>query len=473
MMDRKVIAIGASLLACLGRDIYAKLRTRRNAGIAKGKRIVILGSGFAGVEAARELARLLPDENNGEIVLVSKNDYLLFTPMLTEAVGGSIQPHHIIVPLQSYPHLKKVKRIIGEVKGIDLHTRTVSLEGAETDQVTADHLVICLGSSANYHHVSGAEQNAVTMKTLDDADGVRRSALALIKAASKEQDKDQRKAMLTFFVAGGGYTGVETIAALNDLVRETISSYTELDESEVQMIIAEPLGRLMGEVSPDLASYSQEQLERAGIRVLLNTGVKSAQDGVVELSNGERIQTRTFIWTAGVEPNTLTMQLDAPKGHSKGLKVNNCFVLENYTGVWAVGDNADVPKPDGKSSYGATAQNALREGKLVARNVVRYLQGEPLKPFTYKPIGQLALVGRYRGVALVYGFKFSGLIAWAMWRAVYWAKMPSMEQKIRVLIDWCMDLVLEPVGVSDFVTVAPARRQTAETVKNLAASQEA
>lgn len=464
-----MIAIGASLLACLGRDLYAKLRKRRNAGVAKGKRIVILGAGFAGVEAARELARLLPDESNGEIVLVSRNDYLLFTPMLTEAVGGGIQPHHIIVPLQSYSHFKRVKRIISEVKGIDLRTRTVSLEGAETEKITADHLIVCLGSSANYHHVPGAEQNAVTMKTLEDAEGVRQSALSLIKAATQEQDKEQRKAMLTFFVAGGGYTGVETIAALNELVRETIVRYTDLNESEVQMTIAEPAGRLMGEVSPDLAAYSQKQLERDGIRVLLKTGVKSAQNGVVELSNGEKIQTRTFIWTAGVEPNTLTMQLDAPKGHSKGLQVNNCFVLEKYTGVWAVGDNADVPKPDGQGSYGGTAQNALREGKLVARNVVRSLKGEPLQSFTYTPIGQLALVGKGRGVALVYGFKFSGLIAWAMWRAVYLAKMPSMKQRIRVLMDWCMDLLLEPVGVSEFVTVSPARSQTAETIKKLAA----
>ena len=432
-MDRKVVAVGLSLLAYLGRDIYAKLRRKRNAGLAKGKRIVILGSGFAGVEAARELARLLPDENNGEIVLVSKNDYLLFTPMLTEAVGGGIQPHHIIVPLQSYPHFNRVKRVIGEVKGIDLHTRTVSLEGAETDTIKADQLIICLGSSSNYHHVPGAEQNAVTMKTLEDADGVRHSALALIKAATGERDKEQRKAMLTFLVAGGGYTGVETIAALNELVHETITTYTNLDKAEVQMIIAEPAERLMGEVSPDLAAYSQKELERAGVRVLLKTGVKSAHDGVIELSNGERIQARTFIWTAGVEANTLTMQLDAPKGHSKGLKVNNCCALEDYTGVWAVGDNADVPKPDGKGNYGATAQNALREGTLVARNVVRQLIGEALQPFTYTPIGQLALVGRYRGVALVYGFKFSGLIAWAMWRAVYLAKMPSLKQQIRVL----------------------------------------
>jgi len=463
MMDRKVIALSVSLFACLGRDIYLRLSRKRNSGVARGKRIVILGGGFAGVEAGRELARLLPDENNGEIVLVSKNDYLLFTPMLTEAVGGGIQAHHIIVPLQALS--KRIKRVIGEVKSIDLRTRTASLQGANTNTVTADQLIICLGSSANYHHVPGAAENAVTMKTLEDADGVRRSALALVKAATEEQDKDQRKAMLTFVVAGGGYTGVETIAALNELVLETVSTYTDLDKAEVQMIIAEPTERLMAEVTPDLASYSQEQLERAGIRVLLKTGVKSAHDGVIELTNGEQIRARTFIWTAGVEPNTLAMQLDAPKGHSKGLKVNNCFVLENYSGVWAVGDNADVPKPDGKGSYGNTAQNALREGKLVARNVVRHLKGEPLRPFTYTPIGQLSLVGRYRGVAIVYGFKFSGLIAWAMWRAVYLAKMPSMKQRVRVLVDWCMDLLLEPVGESDFVTIPASRTQTANIVK--------
>lgn len=466
MMDRKVVAVSVSLLVCLGRDIYQKLNRKRNAGVAKGKRIVVLGAGFAGVEAVKELARQLPAEDNGEIVIVSKNDYLLFTPMLTQAVGGRIEPHHIIVPLETLS--RRIKRVIGNVTGIDLHSRTVTIEGADTDQITADQLVICLGSEANFHHVPGAEQNAVTMKTLEDAYGVRQSALALIKSAAKEQDKDERKAMLTFVVAGGGYTGVETIAALNELVRETISRYTNLDESDVQMIIAEPTERLMAEVTPGLAAYSQKKLEEAGVRVLLKTGVKSAQDSSITLTNGEQIRAKTFIWTAGVEPNTLAMNLDAPKGHSKGLQVNNCFVLENYSGVWAVGDNADVPKPGGQGSYGGTAQNALREGKLVARNVVRQLKGQPLQPFTYKPIGELALVGRYRGVAHVYGFQFSGLIAWAMWRAVYIAKMPSMTQRLRVLADWCLGLILEPVGESHFAAIPARQEQTASIVKSAA-----
>ena len=468
MMDRKVVAVSVSLLACLGRDIYTKLRKRRNAGVAKGQRIVILGAGFAGVEAARELARLLPDENNGEIVLVNKDDYLLFTPMLTQAVGGRIEPNHIIVPLQSFS--KRIKRVIGMVKNIDLHTRTVSLEGADTDTITADQLIICLGSSANFHHVPGAEKNATTMKTLEDAYGVRQSALSLVKAAARERNEEERKAMLTFVVAGGGYTGVETIAALNELVRESISRYTNLDESDVQMVIAEPTGRLMAETTADLAAYAQKQLERAGIRVLLKTGVKSAHDSTIELTNGEQIRARTFIWSAGIEPNTLAMQLDAPKGQHKGLQANDCLALENFSGVWAVGDNADVPQPNGKGNYGATAQNAIREGKLVARNVVRQLKGEPLRPFTYKPIGELALVGRYRGVALVYGFTFSGFIAWAMWRAVYWAKMPTIKQRLRVLADWCMDLLLEPVGESHFVAIPSSHSQTADLVKRASTS---
>jgi len=467
-VDRKVIAVGVSLLACLGRDIYSKLSKRRNAGVARGRRIVILGGGFAGVEAARELARLLPAEDNGEIVLVSKNDYLLFTPMLTQAVGGRVEPHHIIVPLQSFSN--RIRRIIGSVKDIDLRTRTVSIQDADTDTITADQLIICLGSSANFHHVPGAEESAVTMKTLEDAYGVRQSALALVKAAAREQSQEERQAMLTFVVAGGGYTGVETIAALNELVRETASTYTDLNESEIQMVIAEPTERLMAETTPELAAYAQKQLELAGIRVLLKTGVKSAHNGVIELTNGEQIRTRTFIWTAGVEPNTLAMQLDALKGHSKGLQVNNCFVLENYSGVWAVGDNASVPQPNNKGSYGATAQNAIREGKLVARNVVKQLKGEPLQPFTYTPIGELALVGRYRGVAHVYGFQFSGFIAWAMWRAVYLAKMPSMKQRLRVLADWCVDLLLEPVGESHFAAVPSSHAQTAALVKEASAA---
>ena len=457
-MNKKVLAIMVAAAGSLGWDLFRRLSTRNNRGIAKGKRIVILGGGFAGVEAARGLERLLPEPDNGEIVLVNNTEYLLFTPMLTEAAGGDIQPHHIIVPLASYTHRTRI--ILGEVQQIDLEKRTALVGGATPQTLVADELVICLGASSNFHHVPGVEQSAIEMKTLSDANRLRLGALASVKSAGREQDPGVRSALLTFLVAGGGYTGVETIAGLNELVREAADT-EGIAEKDIHVVLAEPADRLMSEVTEDLAAYTQKQLEAAGVQVLLKTGVKSAQGDTVELTNGEKIRTRNFVWAAGVEANKVVATLPAPKGKSKGLQVSGTLSLEKFKGVWALGDSAEVPRPDGKGTYGATAQNALREGKLVARNIVRSLRGQPLKPFSYTPIGELSLVGRRRGVALVYGLKFSGFTAYAMWKLVYLAKLPLMSQRLRVLSDWILDAVLGPAQKLQYLEAAPLQKQGA------------
>ncbi len=467
-MNRKVLGIAVGVAACLGWDLMKRIATRHNWGIAKGKRFVILGGGFAGVEASRELERLLPGSDNGEIVLVNQTKYLLFTPMLTEAVGGDIQPHHIIVPLNSYTRRTKV--VVGPVEHIDLKNRTVSVGGLEKQMLRADQLVISLGASSNFHHAPGVEQSAIQMKTLEDANRVRESALKLVKAAAREYDPAERDAMLTFLVAGGGYTGVETIAALNELVRKTAARYESLSGGQIRTMIVEPLDRLMSEVTGDLAAYSQKQLEAAGIRVLLKTGVRSAQGDLIELTNGEKIRARTFIWSAGVEANKLVTQLDAPKGKGKGLKVTAELRLKEFEGVWAIGDCAEVPRPNGKGNYGATAQNATREGKQAARNIVRLLRNQPLQPFRYTPIGELALVGRRRGVARIYNQNFCGFTAYVLWRMVYFAKLPSMTQRIRVLSDWFLDAVLGPTAKFNYLSVPPSREKVSPPQGNAASA---
>ena len=457
-MNRKVLGIAVGVAACLGWDLVKRISIRHNRGIAKGKRFVILGGGFAGVEASRELERLLPEPDNGEIVLVNQNEFLLFTPMLTEAVGGEIQPHHIIVPLK--PYVRRTKIVVGPVENIDLKNRTVSVGGLEGQTLRADQLVISLGASSNFHHAPGVEQSAIQMKTLEDATRVRQGALVLVKAAAREYEPAERDAMLTFLVAGGGYTGVETIAALNEMVRETSARYESLAGVQIRMIIVEPLERLMSEVTEDLAAYSQKQLEAAGIRVLLKTGVRSAQGDLIELTNGDKIRARTFIWSAGVEANKLVGQLDASKGKSKGLKVTSELRLKEFEGVWAIGDCAEVPRLDGKGNYGATAQNATREGKQSARNIVKLLRNQPLQPFRYTPIGELALVGRRRGVARIYNKNFCGFTAYVLWRMVYFAKLPSMRQRIRVLSDWLLDAVLGPTAKFHSLSAPPREKVT-------------
>ena len=322
--------------------------------------------------------------------------------------------------------------------------------------LTGDQLVIALGATSNFHHAPGVEKTATTVKTLEDANRIRQGALGLVKSAAGVTDPEERRAMLTFVVAGGGYTGVETIAALNELVRETAAPHERIRDSEIQMVIVEPLDRLMMEVTADLAAYSQKILQGSGIRVLLNTGVKSAEGDTIELTNGEKIRARTFIWTAGIEPNRLVTELDAPKGKSKALQVTAELALKQFEGVWALGDCADVPQPGGKGPYGATAQNATREGKHVARNIVRLLRGQPLKPFQYKPIGELSLVGRRRGVARIYNRNFSGFTAYVLWRLIYFGKLPSMSQRLRVLSDWLLDALLGPAAKFQYIPAAPA-----------------
>ena len=435
-------AIGFLYAVWDGRRISER---KRNSRLARGKRFVIVGGGFAGTEAAAELTRLIPDANdNAEIILIDQHDYLLFTPMLTEAVGARIEPHHIIVPLKSFSSRVRLAR--GVVSKIDLATRTISFQNELPKPITADYLVISLGAISNLHGIPGVQDGAYTLKSLDDAYGIRQNAMAMVKAASAEKNADDRQANLTFVVAGGGYTGVEAIAALNEFVRDSVAQQPSLNGTPVRMVLAEPMERLMSEVTPDLASYSQQQLEKADIRVLLKVGIKEVNGDEIELSNGERIRASTFIWTAGVEANPLVAQLGAPVGKSKGLKVDGHLAVTEFDSVWAVGDCAEVPKPDGKGAYGATAQNASRQGKLVAQNIVSVLRGEKQKNFTYTPIGELALVGKQRGVARVYGMNFSGFTAYMLWRAVYIMKMPSTSQRLRVLSDWCLDLMLGPAA---------------------------
>ncbi len=435
----------AATIACtvlIGRKAADR---KRNAQLAKGKRFVIVGGGFGGTGAAGELARLLPEAgDNSEIILIDRNDYLLFTPMLTEAVGATIESHHIIVPLKSFS--SRIHVVKGVVKAIDLATKTVTFEDEKLQPITADYLVLSLGSTSNFHGIAGVEDAAYTLKTFDDANGIRQNALEMVKAASAEKDPDTRQANLTFVMAGGGYTGVEGIAALNELVRDAVAEYPALDGTPVRTVLVEPADRLMSEVTEDLATYSQKQLEKAGVRVVLKVGIKGVKGDELGLANGERIRASTLIWAAGIRPNHLVSDLGAATGKSKGLKVNGTLALPDVPGVWAMGDCAEVPTPDGKGHYAPTAQNASREGTLVAQNIVRSMRGEQQKPFKYTPVGELALVGKRKGVARVYGMNFSGFIAYTMWRGVYLMKMPSMAQRLRVLSDWSLDFFLGPTG---------------------------
>lgn len=437
---------------------------RHNAAVAIGKRIVILGAGFGGTGVAAELARLLPDPANGEITLVDEDNFLLFTPMLTEATGAEVDPRHVAVPVRKLS--KRIHFVQGSVKSVDLAAKSVKLEvGSEgldpgEIEIEADHLVIALGSVVNFHHVPGVAEHALGVKRLEDAAGICERVLGCLQRAALEEDATRRRALLTFVVAGGGYTGVETIAAINDLVRDEAAKSGTAKNEEIRTILINPGDRLLHETSPELAEYAARKLQEHRVEVRMHTTITGASADAVDIKPGERIPCYTLIWAAGVEPNPVASDLPCAKGKHGGIKVDGTCRVAEYPGVWALGDCAEIPNPEQgeHATYAPTAQNAMREGTLVARNIVRSLNGAPLHTFRYKPVGQLALVGKHSGVARLWGINLSGLPAWAMWRAVYLAKIPGAAQKVRVASDWMLDLLFgrDPIASSSQISEVKA-----------------
>jgi len=417
------------------------------------KRIVILGGGFGGVYAAIHLEKLLAGQHTVEICLVSRDNFFLFTPMLHEIAASDLEITNIINPLRKLLH--KVEVLVGDVNEIDLpNKRVLILRGYrnESRQVDYDHLVIALGSITNFHNLPGFSELALTMKSLPDAIRLRAQIIRHLEEANSECNSTDRQSLLTFVVAGGGFAGVETVAALNDFVRVALPFYPNLCEDMLRVMLVHSGSVILPELGESLGRYTQEVLARRGVEVQLNTRVKSMTENRVFLVDGVEIPSRTLVWTAGTEPNPLTVSL--PCANERGrIRVNEFLRVPDWPDVWAVGDCAFVPdiRNPGKS-HPPTAQHAMRQGKVVARNIAAVLLGRRPEPFSFRTIGLLASIGRRTGVARIFGFNFSGFFAWWMWRTVYLSKLPGLDKKIRVAFDWTLDLLFpkDVCAVYDF-----------------------
>ncbi len=415
--------------------------------IAGRPKMVILGAGFAGMYAAQELAKLLPHAVDGGITLVDVNNFFVFTPMLTEVAGGELDPRHIVSAIRRFS--PRINFMQGRVEAIDLKEKRVTVrlgrpedalpDGQET--LEADHLVIALGSDTNYYGISGLKENSLSIKNLGDAALIHNRALALLERADAEPDPDLRRELLTFVVGGGGFSGVETMATLNDLVRENSKHYPRILPGDIRTVLIQAEGRLLPELDEELAAYTQKKMEKRGVEVRLSSFISGAGPDHVELKSGERIKTHLLIWSGGVAPTPAVKDLDCEHSRRGGIITDEYFRIPGYTNAWAIGDCADVPQPDKKRPYTPTAQNATREGKILARNIVATLSGGEIQPFVYRPIGELAMIGKQTGVASIYGLRFSGKVAWAMWRAVYLFKMPHISMRLRVGVDWLGDFM--------------------------------
>jgi NADH:ubiquinone reductase (H+-translocating) len=402
-------------------------------------RIVILGSGFGGLYSALHFEKTIAAEPAIEVTLVSRENFVLFTPMLHEVAAGDLDPSDIVCALR--PMLKHVRFLQADVDGIDLEAREVSLaHGVDRKRsvLTYDHLVIALGSESNSFELPGVAERALTMKSLGDAFILRNQALGMLEMASLTDDTFARRAMLTFVVAGGGFAGVETVGALNDFVREAVTYYPTLAEAELRVVLVHPASVLLPELNESLGRYAQTKLASRKVEIRTDTRVGAFSDRGVELSNGETLATQTLVWTAGVKPPEVLQSLPAKKEKGR-LVVNEMLEVTGFPGVWAVGDCAWIPGGSHGKPQPPTAQHALREAARCAKNIVAAIRGSQKAPFRFTTLGQLAAIGHHAGVAEILGLRLSGFLAWWLWRMIYLAKLPTFEKKLRVALRWTLD----------------------------------
>ncbi len=425
------------------------------------KRILILGSGFGGLYTALQLEKKLARSRDIEITLVNRENFFLFTPMLHEVAASDLDFTHIVNPVRKL--LRRVQFFDGEIKSIDLKEKRVVVAHGDDNhdhQLSYDYLVLALGSITNFYSLPGLADHAITMKSLSDAVRLRNHLIKNLEEADFECCGAARGKLLTVVVAGGGFAGVETVAAINDFIREAISFYPRLSEAELRIVLIEATDAILPELGPKLGIYARRKLADRGVEFLMNKAVKSFVNREVVLNDGMVIKTNTLLWTAGVSPNPLLDTLNCEK--ERGRLITNEFLeVSGNPGVWALGDCAAVPDRTTGKACPPTAQHALRQGKVAAHNILAAIRGGSPKRFEFKTIGALASIGRRTGVARIMGVNFSGFIAWWMWRTIYLSKLPRFEKKLRVALDWMLDLLFSK-DLVQFMEVTPARSSQTE-----------
>jgi NADH dehydrogenase len=437
------------------------------------KRILILGGGFAGLTVAMELEKKLAQDPLVEVTLINRDNFFLFTPMLHEVAASDLDLTTIVNPVRKM--LRHVRFFAGEVDQIDTEQRKVVVShGFDHHQHTLqfDFLVIGLGSVTNLYGIPGLREYALTMKTLGDAMRLRNHLIAHLEEADSECC-EVKEPLLTFVVAGGGFAGVETVAGINDFVREALPSYPHLTGDMLRVVLVHSGPVILPELEERLGAYAQRKLAMRKVELRLNTRVEGFSSGSVRLSDGTSIPTNTLVWTAGTSPNPLLEPIPCAKERGR-LLVTESFEVQNWPGVWALGDCAAIPDQRTGRFYPPTAQHAFRQAKIVAHNIIAAVRGKEKKRFDFSTIAQLAAIGRRTGVANILGINFSGFPAWWLWRTIYLSKLPRLEKKIRVAFDWTLDLVFSKDIVQfldvrapmisrpedDMPTVVPSRQRS-------------
>jgi NADH dehydrogenase len=414
------------------------------------KRILILGGGFAGIEVLRQLQKAFQDDVSIDITLVSRDNFFLFTPMLPEVSSGMIETRHILTPIRTF--CKRAKFYEADVDAIDLKNKHVVIAHAIGKQTRShtlkyDYLVLALGGKTNFFGMTEVASNALTIKSIGDAIVLRNHIISMLEQADIEhEDIELRRSLMTFVIVGGGFSGVEVAGELNDFVRESIEHfYHNLDRIDARVILVNSGDRILPEVTEDLAQFALQQLRKNGVEVMLNTRLIGATQDMVKLNNDSLISCNTLIWAGGVLPDAKLIG-SLPCDHDKSGRIvaNKYLEINGYeNGAFVVGDCACVTDPHTGSPYPPAAQHALRQAKVATKNIIFAINGKPNNKkiiFDYKTKGVMALIGKRNGVGILLGHKVHGFTAWWLWRLYYLGNLPTAEKKLRVTVDWIIDL---------------------------------
>jgi NADH dehydrogenase len=441
------------------------------------QRIVILGGGFAGVTVLKRLQSKFQSNIGIEITMVSKDNYLLFTPMLHEVASGMIETRHIVTPIREF--CNRSRFYCAMVEDIDLKNKKVMIRSSttaaifnmdrsmiehnileldNTNSLYYDYLIIALGSETKFFGMSDIEENAFTIKNLNDAINLRNHIIYLLEQSDQLHNttnisnnntyKDLQKRLLTFVIVGGGFAGVETAGEINDFIKDSAKEYYHnIDINNIRVVIVQSSDRLLPEMSKELAEFALQRLNKRGVEVILNNRVTGATPNSVKLKNGGVIPTKTIIWSGGVAPSSLLSRVSCEHDNKSGrIKVDEYLELRNYKGVYALGDCAHIIDPNTGNPYPPTAQHAIRQGTIAANNIIASIEGrsKDRRVFDYKTRGMMASIGKRTGIGSLFGIvEVQGLLAWLIWRGYYLVHLPTLQKKVRVLADWMLDMLFK------------------------------
>ena len=420
------------------------------------KRILILGGGFAGVECMRKLESYFMNDNEIEIALVSEDNFLLFTPMLPQVASGMIETRHVVIPIRTL--CKKTKFYEAQIKNIDPYGKVVTLTGTNERRGISlhyDFLVIALGSQTNFFGIDKMEERAYSMKTLNDAVVLRNRIIDMLEQAENESNPILKKSLLTFVIVGAGFAGIETAGELNDFVQDARKYYPDIKKEDIRVIVLEAAPFILPGFNEKLAKFTLEKLTQHGIEVKLGKKLSSFSGSEVIIEDAvdpnkspaaqpviESIQTRTLVWTAGITPVDI-IKKSVFKTNRGGIVVNEFLEASDFPEVFAIGDCCYLLNPQTNRPYPPTAQSAEAGAKVVAYNLQAMIKNKEKKKFVFSSRGQMAIIGKRSAIATIFGLHLHGFVAWWIWRTVYLSKIPRLDKRVRIFLDWTIDLLFD------------------------------